>query len=257
MPDSLIASTEAVLAAAGCVAADEESIELVAFADGDTDRLSDAIRRRCAGEPIAWITGHVRFCGCDLVIETGVYVPRWQSEGLAERAASILPSLGTAVDLGTGSGAVAAVLAARRPQARIIGTETDPVAAECARRNGVSVAEGSMFASVPFIWRNQVDVVVAVLPYVPTSELPFLARDVLSFEPLGAIHGGESGTMFLERAIVESVEWLRPGGVLLLELGGDQVTVLQPVLDGAGFTSIKVIYDAEGDVRGVEAVVAV
>jgi release factor glutamine methyltransferase len=97
-----------MLTEAGCVAADEEADELLAAACGDSDVLDDLITRRRNGEPVAWLTGSVTFCGIKLFVAPGVYVPRWQTEPLARRAATLLPVAGVAVDLCTGTGAIAA-----------------------------------------------------------------------------------------------------------------------------------------------------
>ncbi|HUY25312.1 MAG TPA: HemK/PrmC family methyltransferase [Candidatus Saccharimonadales bacterium] len=241
------------LSAAGCVAAEEEAAELAAAAKGDAELLAALVERRTTGEPLAWITGATQFCDCSMAITAGVFVPRWQSERLAERAAELLPARGRAIDLGTGSGAVAMVLMARRPEAKVVGVESDPIAAQCARRNGVRVVEGDLFDAVPTTWKGTVDVIVGVLPYVPTAEIPYLPRDVPAFEPLVALDGGSDGLLVVRRAVIESREWLRDGGHLLLEIGGDQPRVLIPVLELAGFGSIRVTVDEDGDPRGVEA----
>jgi release factor glutamine methyltransferase len=157
------------LAAAGCVAAEAEAEELAASASGDDEMLAALVERRSSGEPLAWITGTTLFCGHSVAVTAGVYVPRWQSEQLARRAAALLPPGGRAIDLGTGSGAIACALLDRRPDASVLGTERDPVAARCARRNGVNVVDGDLFEGVPSSWRGTVDVIVAVLPYVPTD----------------------------------------------------------------------------------------
>jgi hypothetical protein len=99
----------------GFVAADEEAQELMDAAAGDTARLEELVVRRETGEPLAWITGFVSFCGLQIVVHSDVYVPRWHTELVAERAAALLPPDGVAIDLCTGCGAVAATLAARRP----------------------------------------------------------------------------------------------------------------------------------------------
>lgn len=194
------------------------------------------------------------FCGCSVGVASGVYVPRWQSQPLAERAVELLPDKGRAIDIGTGSGAIACVLLARRPEASVLGTERDPKAAECARTNGVSVVEGDLFEGVPTSWRGSVDVIVSVLPYVPTGEIEYLPRDVRDFEPTGALDGGVDGLAVVRRAVAEARQWLRPGGSLLLEIGGDQPGILIPVLEAAQFGSIRVIADEDGDPRGLEAV---
>ncbi|MGH2590524.1 MAG: putative protein N(5)-glutamine methyltransferase, partial [Actinomycetota bacterium] len=116
------------LAEAGCIAASEEADELIRAAAGDPDVLDDLVSRRTDGEPVAWLTGTVTFCGIGLFVEPGVYVPRRQTEPLARRAASLLPSAGVAADLCTGVGAIAAVLAAAVPTAKVLATELDETA---------------------------------------------------------------------------------------------------------------------------------
>ncbi len=242
------------LAAAGCLSPGDEAAELAASARGDGEALKALVERRVTGEPLAWITGKMEFCGCTVAVSRGVFVPRWQSEKLAARAAELLPSRGRAIDLGTGSGAVARVLLERHPDAAIIGTELDPVAAECARGNGVTVAQGDLFQALPVSWKGTVDVIVAILPYVPTAEIAYLARDVRDFEPRSALDGGEDGLRFVGRAVAEASDWLRAGGHLLLEIGGDQPTALIPALERASLTVVQVICDEDGDPRGIQAV---
>jgi len=241
------------LAVAGCIAADEEAAEIVAATGGDAVEIERMLTGREAGVPLAWLTGRTSFCGIELSIDADVYVPRWQSEALARRAAEALPAQGVAVDLCTGCGAVAAVLAARRPQARVLATEINPATAECARSNGVAVLEGDLDEPLPASFERSVDVLVAVPPYVPTAELDLLPRDVREFEPAVALDGGAEGTRLLSAIARRAPRWLRPGGVLMLELGGRQASSLEPVLAAAGFGSAEVLADAEGDVRGIVA----
>jgi len=141
----------------------------------------------------------------------------------------------------------------RHPSASVLGTESDPTAVESARTNGVTVVVGDLFEGVPTSWRRSVDVIVGVLPYVPTDEIEYLPRDVRDFEPTGALDGGVDGLVVVRRAVTEARDWLRPGGYLLLEVGGDQPTTLTPILEAAQFGSIRVISDEDGDPRGIEA----
>lgn len=108
-----------------------------------------------------------------------------------------------------------------------------------------------MAASLPAGLRGRVDVVTAVVPYVPTSELRLLARDVVAYEPRGALDGGAAGTVFLVRAVLEATPLLRPGGSLLLELGGDEADVLKPVLAENGYREVELLVDEEGDPRAL------
>ncbi|HWH96275.1 MAG TPA: hypothetical protein VNT03_20600 [Baekduia sp.] len=250
-----LAALTATLARNGFVAAEEEAAELLAAAAGDDTVLAALLERRLTGEPLAWITGTVWFCGLSLAVAEGVYVPRWQSEALAARACERLPaSGGVAVDLCTGCGAVAAVLARRA--ARVVGTDVDARSVACARDNGVEAYVGDLFAPLPGDLAGVVDVVVGVVPYVPTRELGLLQRDTFTFETSLAYDGGEDGCAILRRVVRDSARWLRRGGALVLELGGDEASLLAGELAAAGFVDVGVLRDEDGDVRGVEATLA-
>ena len=242
-----------LLASRGFVAAEDEAGELIDRAGGDTALLGALVERRLTGEPLAWITGSVEFCGLRVRVEPGVYVPRWQSELLAERAVARLPERGVALDLCTGSGAIAAVLRDRRPSARVVASDLDERAVACAELNGVEAYRGDLLDPIPRDLEGRVDVVAGVVPYVPTPDLPRLQRDTLTFESALAYDGGEDGTAILRRAVARSARWLAPGGALLLELGGDQARGLRDDLARSGYVSVEVLVDEDGDVRGVEA----
>ena len=238
------------LMAAGCVAADEEADELVAAAPDD-NTLELWIRRREQGEPLAWITGRLQFCGQTLRVDPGVYVPRAQSEELGRRAATLLAANGgCAVDLCTGAGAIAAHLMAEVPAATVIGVDIDRRAAVCARRNGVCALVGDLDQPL----RPQAfDLVTAVAPYVPTRELRLLPADVQRYEPRLALDGGADGLDLVRRIVVAAARLLRPGGWLLTELGGDQDRALAPTLAAFGFDPATPWFDEDGDLRGVAA----
>jgi release factor glutamine methyltransferase len=244
-------SVTRVLTEAGCIAASEEADELIQAAAGDPDVLDDLVSRRTDGEPIAWLTGAVTFCGIRLFVAPGVYVPRWQTEPLARRAAALLPSAGVAADLCTGVGAIAAVLAAAVPTAKVLATELDENAVRCARRNGIEVFEGFLDDPLPREFEHRVDVMTAVVPYVPTDSLRLLPRDVQAFEPRLALDGGVDGTDLLVEVARRSAGWLRPGGWLLLELGGDQAEPIGQLLRELGFEGVDVMADEEGGPRAI------
>ncbi len=239
------------LRAAGCVAAEEEAIELIAAAPDDV-ALEALLARREQGEPLAWITGATEFCGQRVRVDAGVYVPRRQTEVLASRAATLLatrarPAL--AADLCTGSGAVAMVLMAV-PEARVVAVDSDLRAVRCAERNGVHVVMGDLGQSLA---RGTFDLVTAVAPYVPTAELQFLPRDVQRYEPRRSLDGGTDGAELLRRLVASAAELLVPGGWLLTELGGEQDELLAGVFDALGFSSVVTWRDEEEDLRGVAA----
>lgn len=254
MRADVLSETVATLRAAGCVAAEEEAEELIAVAGARGGLLNELVERRCRGEPLAWLTGSVRFCGEPVHLRRGVYVPRWQSEPLALEAARRLPDHGVAVDLCTGSGAIARVLSRHRPRARVLATELDPVAAGCARENGVEVHEGDLDGPLPAELWAAVDVVCGVVPYVPTGALHLLARDVVAYEPTLALDGGPEGMDVLVRAVSGGSRLLRRGGSLLLELGAGQAELLAGELRRTGYSPAELLHDEEGDLRGIAAV---
>ena len=243
----------ALLSAAGFIAAEEEAAELLACAAGDVEVLDSLVGRRLTGEPLAWITGSVMFCGLQIRVDPGIYVPRWQSVQLARRAVERLPTNGTAIDLCSGTGAIAKTLSTHRPRARVVASDIDERAVACATANGVEVYCGDLFAPLPRTLEGRVDVVVGVVPYVPTSELPLLQRDTFAFESALAYDGGQDGTEILRRVLTETPRFLRRGGALLLELGGEQAAVLRDDLERFGYLDVTVLADEEGDVRGLEA----
>lgn len=234
----------------GCVAAEEEACELVDSALNPQE-LGDFLNRRSEGEPLAWITGRIQFCGHWLHVAPGVYVPRYESEQLARRAAAALALTGgRAVDLCTGTGAVASVLIRGVPEATVIGVELDRRAAACARRNGVPVIVADLGEPV----RSGVcDVVTAIAPYVPTDQLGFLPADVQRYEPRLALDGGEEGLDLLRRVVSAAARLLQRHGYLFIELGGDQDQRLAATLSRAGFEVVETWCDEDGDLRGLAA----
>jgi release factor glutamine methyltransferase len=243
----------ALLSGAGFVSAEEEAEELLARAAGDAELLESLVERRLTGEPLAWITGRVTFCGLEILVDPGVYVPRRQSEPLARRAVERLPETGTAIDLCTGSGAIAQTLIAHRPAARVVASDIDERAVACAAANGVEVYLGDLFAPLPSTLEGQVDIVVGVVPYVPTPALQLLPSDTFAFESQLSYDGGPDGTEILRRVFNDGPRFLRRGGALLLELGGEQAEALDDDLARLGYVDVTVLADEDGDVRGIEA----
>jgi release factor glutamine methyltransferase len=200
------------LRAAGCVFAEDEAQLL-----GGDEAL---IARRIAGERIEHVRGGTEVCGLRIEVEPGVFIPRPQTEALAEQAASLQPRI--ALDLFAGCGAIACVVKSRNPHARVVAAELDEAALACARRNaerfGVEVVASDVDAGVAAELEGRVDVLTANVPYVPTRELAFVPHDG---EPDAALDGGGDGLDWVRRVIAVAPRWLRPGGVLLYEQSGE------------------------------------
>src|SRR5438874_9955063 len=197
------------LRAAGCVFADDEARLL-----GGDESL---IARRIAGERLEHVLGWVEFAGVRVEVDPGVFIPRPQTEALAECAAALRPSI--ALDLFAGSAAIACVVKRRNPGARVVGAELDPAALACARRNGarfgVDVVEADVGDGVPAELEGSVGVLTANVPYVPTAELDYVPHEG---EPDAALDGGPDGLDWVRRVAAAAPRWLRPGASLFVEV---------------------------------------
>jgi release factor glutamine methyltransferase len=258
-PAAAVAAVTRELAAAGCVSAAAEARWLVEEA-ADPERLRAMVARRVAGEPLQYVVGWAPFGWLRLAVGPGVFVPRPETEGLADRAARRLRAAAApriAVDLCTGSGAIACFLAAEVPGARVLATELDPAALAWASINtdryGVELLAGDLDAPLPAELAGRVDVLCANVPYVPSGAIPTLPRDVRDHEPRVALDGGPDGLDVLRRVATGAGRWLAPGGVLLCEIGDDQGEAAAALLAGAGLAEVAVLPDLVGRDRIVEA----
>jgi release factor glutamine methyltransferase len=216
-----------------------------AMADGDWERLDGWIRRRLAGEPIQYITGRADFSGFDLKVTPAVLIPRPETEGMVVAVLELLKKKREAwprprvLDLGTGSGAIAIVIAADAPRAVVTATDASEAALEVARANA---AEQKLAARIRFLqgdWFDAIDademfeVVVANPPYIATGEWDALPHDVRAFEPAEALFSGPSGLEALREIVDEAPRHLVAGGLLALEMAEARAAEVAAWLEGA------------------------
>jgi release factor glutamine methyltransferase len=231
---------------------------LIAYAEepasSETEQAFAALAgRRGRGEPIAYILGEREFYGLDFKVAPAVLIPRPETELLVELALARIPGNAAVrvLDLGTGSGAIAVVLAKERPQALLTAVDVDyaalGVARENARRHGVRVRFfcGDWFGPLP---RETFDVIVSNPPYVAAGD-PHLALGDVRFEPQRALVGGADGLDCI-RAIVERARaHLEPGAWLLFEHGYDQAEACRALLDAEGYQEVQSWPDLAGIAR--------
>ncbi len=246
--------TVAALRAAGCVAAQDEAIELAEAAARLGRPMGELVQRRVEGEPLAWVTGRARFAGFDLEMRPGIFVPRPHSEWLAVRAGELLGRGGVLADLCTGCGAVGAAAGRLAPFAEIWGTDTDPAAVDLAVANGVHALRGDLDAPLRRSMHGRCTVVTCVPPYVPEDELALLPRDAREREPRGALLDRDAdGLGTARRALGAAARLLTPGGTLLIEAGDSQCEALAGDARHAGYAEAATHRDDDGQARGVEA----
>ena len=188
------------------------------------------VARRVNGEPIPRIKGHYAFRGLDLLVRDGVFVPRASSELLAEEAIKALRrrrGQRVAVDVATGAGPVALAVASEVRGAEVWGVDISMEAALLGKDNArhlglrnVHFRAGDLLDALPKRLRGEIDVFTIHPPYVLRGDLKELPREIRAFEPLQSLtDGSDDGLGLVRRLAAESHEWLRPGGVLLVEVG--------------------------------------
>lgn len=238
------------LAAAGCVYADEEA-ELLAASAADAADLSALVQRRVDGLPLEQVLGWAGFYGLRLTLEPGVFVPRRRTEFLVDRAVALAPGPGgTVVDLCCGCGAIAAALAGAVCPARLYASDIDPAAVRCAERNlagsGAVTGTGDLYTTLPDTLRGHVDLLVANVPYVPSTAVALLPPEARLYEARVALDGGPDGLDVLRRVAADAPGWLAPGGHLLVETGVGQADAAGAVMAAAGLVP-DVAHDEDRD----------
>jgi len=226
------------------------------FAHGDDVLSSDAAERfealiaRCAaGEPVAYLIGRRGFWKFELQVDAATLIPRPETELLVELALARLPNDASLhiADLGTGSGAIALVLAHERPRAHVIATDASADALAIARAN----ARASGLANIEFRYGDwfaplaseRFDLIASNPPYIADDD-PHLQD--LRFEPGSALASGPDGLDAIRVIARDAPVHLVPGGWLLLEHGWEQGAEVRALLSAAGFMQVSTERDLEG-----------
>jgi len=253
----------------------------------DCDAYFSLIARRASGVPTQYLTGHQEFWGLDFEVTPDVLIPRPETEHVIEVALERLVEQASAggislsrdqpaarailrdkafriADVGTGSGCIAVALAHELPAAKIVATDISAAALDVARRNAV---RHSVAARVDFLESNLLDFAARGLraesctfdliasnpPYISRREFPTLQREVREHEPAAALLAGETGTEIYAPLIAQAAALLKPGGILVLELGHDSSGEVGRLLQAPGWENVSVRNDLAGIPRVASA----
>ncbi len=228
------------------------------------------LARRADGEPLQYVLGSWAFRRLDLFLDRRVLIPRPETEVVTEialaeldRAVAVRAARGDAepmraVDLGTGSGAIALSIAFERTAAQVWATDASAEALDIARANlvglgrhasRVQLAHGDWFAALETDLAGSFDLVVSNPPYVSAAdELP---ESVRGWEPLEALTPGPTGLEAYEVLVPGALDWLRPTGVLVVEIGETQAPAVLALAERYGYGHTSVHHDLVGRDRAV------
>ena len=216
---------------------------------------------RAAGAPLQYLLGEAEFFGRPFAVEPGVFIPRPETEAVVEAAIQALRALEQergrplqVADLGTGSGCIAVTIARALPACVVVGVEVSwralRIASQNVRRHGlsrrVSLVQGSWTEPL----RPSVDAIVSNPPYIPTAQVESLPLDVRQ-EPRLSLDGGTDGMREARRLLAQAPRVLRPGGLLVMECGEEQVETVRRASVSAGWGSAAPLHDLAGRPRGI------
>jgi release factor glutamine methyltransferase len=221
--------------------------------DAEAASLSSLFQRRLQGEPIAYIVGEREFFGLDLTVSPAVLIPRPDTELLVELALQRLPPQARALDLGTGSGAIAVALAHSRPDIDMTALDVSQAALQIAtanaQRHGATVRflHSDWYAAFENTaeYANALDLIVSNPPYIVAGD-HHLSQGDLRFEPVGALTDHADGLSALRIIVAGSPAYLKANGWLLMEHGYDQAAAVRNLLHTQGFINVQSWCDLAG-----------
>lgn len=215
--------------------------------------------RRLAGEPLQYILGNQSFYGYEFKVSPSVLIPRFETELLAHEVIQHIERTKACsfIDMCTGSGCIGISLAKECPDIKGYLVDLSDKALSVASENchnlkvedRLKVIKSDLFQNLEGL---KVDVVVSNPPYITSSVIPTLAEEVQCSEPNMALDGGEDGLVFYRRLAKEAKNHLTNNGLLMVEIGWDQMKAVQEIMQEEGYKDISGLQDLAGKDRMVK-----
>ena len=233
-----------------------------AVTEAELSLFRDMVRRRAAGEPVAYLTGYREFWSLKIKVQKGVLIPRPETELLVEEAIKLLKPgdrEAAILDLGTGSGAIAIALAGEIKNSVMYAADISSAALEVARRNIESQGLTGRIRLVcgnglaPFKQGELFDLIISNPPYICSRDMETLAPEIKNHEPREALDGGADGLGFYRQWIPQMSALLRSGGWAVFEIGSEQALSVSQLFRDAGFSDVTTVKDYAGHNRAVIA----
>lgn len=261
------AALEARLIAASAAGKSTEKLlrDMRFYATDEVEKRAEAmVRRRLAGEPVAYITGVWEFRGLPMEVSRDVLIPRIDTEVLAETAIKYLKDTGRldarVLDLCSGTGCIGCAIAAELPRVRVVLADVSAAAMDISRRNVERNGLGGRVSFLPAdvmklppLMTGSFDLVVSNPPYIPTVEIMTLDPSVRDYEPVWALDGGEDGLDFYRAILKNWASVIRQGGELMFEVGEDQAERVKDLMRMAGLREARSFPDTQNIQRVVAA----
>ena len=218
------------------------------------DKYDAAIKRRIDKEPIAYIVGKKEFWSQNFVVNYSTLIPRPESELLIYKVIKYFKNKSISIlDIGTGSGCILLSILKELNFSRGIGIDVSPKAIKIARLNSkiLNLSNRSTFKSVNIdnFTHGKYDLIVSNPPYIPSSDIKNLSKDVVNYEPLIALRGGTDGLDLIKKVIYKSKYLLKSNGLLAIEIGTNQYFKVSNLLQKKGFREVSKECDFNNNVR--------
>ena len=215
--------------------------------------LKFAVRRRILKEPISHIINLRKFWNSSFFINNNVLDPRPESELIVEKVLEFSGTNSSIIDLGTGSGCLAISIALERPNFKIFASDISPDALKIAEINSryhktpITFIKSDWFSEI----NNTFDIIIANPPYISENEYKSLPISIRRFEPKIALTAGINGLDCFKKIIMEFHKYLKPNGIIFLEIGYGQKRIIEELFIKHGYENINFFNDLSGKARVV------